>query len=45
MDPDFYGHYAQEWIHAAHAQGINGTIFYAKVTQICWQYVLNSWTE
>jgi len=27
----------------AENQGINGTIFYTKVTQLCWQYVLDSW--
>jgi len=39
------GRYATEWITTAHDQGINGTIFYAKVTQYCWEYVLNSWKE
>jgi len=31
------------WVCMAEQQGINGTIFYAKVTQLCWQYVLDSW--
>jgi len=39
------GRYASEWITIANNQGINGTIFYAKITEFCWRYVLTSWTE
>jgi len=39
------GHFSKLWIHAAEQQGINRTIFNAKVTQICWHYVLTSWAE
>jgi len=39
------GHYVSEWVQAAQKQGINRKIFYAKVTQLCWQYVLTSWQE
>jgi len=39
------GRFSKLWIQTAEQQGINGTIFYAKVTQLCWQYVLTTWTE
>jgi len=39
------GCFANAWIQAVEQQGINGTNFYAKVTQLCWQYVITSWME
>ncbi len=39
------GQYASEWITITHDQGKNGTIFYTKVTKLCWKYVLSSWKE
>jgi len=33
------------WIQAIEATATNGINFYAKVTQLCWQYVLTLWTE
>jgi len=39
------GRYASTWIMNANDQGINGIIFYAKVTELCWQYVFTNWQE
>jgi len=33
------------WVHTIKAQAINSTNFYAKITQLCWQYVIMIWTE
>ncbi len=40
-----HGCYMHEWITMAQTHGTNGTLFYAKVTQFCWQYIITSWTE
>jgi len=40
-----HGRYTHEWITMAQMHGTNGTLFYAKVTQFCWQYIITSWTE
>jgi len=39
------GRIAFDWVHIAENQGINGTNFYAKVIQLCWQFVLTTWME
>jgi len=39
------GCFAMLWVCTAKQQGINGTILYTKVTQLCWQYVVTSWVE
>jgi len=39
------GRYTSEWITIVNDQGINGTIFYAKVIELSWKYVLTSWKE
>jgi len=40
-----YGCYINEWVTLAQNHGTNRTLFYAKVTQFCWQFILTSWTE
>jgi len=40
-----YGLFDNLWIQAIEEQTVNGVNFYAKVTQLCWQYVITVWTE
>ena len=40
-----YGRFTKTWVQAIEATATNGTNFYAKVTQLCWEYVLTVWKE
>jgi len=40
-----YGWFDNLWIQAIEEQTVNSINFYAKVTQLFWQYVIMVWTE
>jgi len=40
-----YGWFTKVWVQAIEATTTNGTNFYTKVTQLCWQCVLTVWKE